>query len=553
MKKSLLLAITTLMATTGYAQSWERLTAENQTMEKQLSRQITATQLVPTARLNEGKLLHLVKKSGDGEQVISEQPEGTLYDNTYNSSGAYFETGFGQAMFTEMDGVLGAYVKDESGNVYIKNPFSKLRTDTWAKGTMRGDTLYIRTPQLIAINNDNGNEAKYYLYNMTLNENQTNFIVDSVNTEIKFVFQGDTLRQVSEGLVGLTTARGGWTGYGDFGIVMIPQTDIATVKPEGLNTEQYVLSYANTYGTRSGVLCEAGILNDTFYLGSLCEEMGDKWISGKINGNKLSIDLPQYLGPDVKHGYHLYAFSGTSTFTMDKETQQVSEYISMTRHLEFDINPENGTLSTDSILILNLGRNNFYYLYGYRQPILKKHELRAGTPDRALFTDYMAYTAMDGYGGVKFVLPEFTLEGDFLDVNSLYYNIYFDDELYTFNPSLYTKLSEPMTDVPVTFTDKYDFVTKGNVRTVYYYRNDFRKIGVQMVYKYGGEVHKSDITYLDTQVVDDIQETTSASRVKSTSYFDLSGRKISAPSRGIVLKSITMEDGTVKTVKMVNP
>lgn len=552
MKKLLFFAITILMATSTYGQNWKKLAAENQTMDWQVARQIKTTHLCP---LFEGKIdatATLIRKTASDEMPITEQPNGKLFDNTYNSSEAYFEAGFGQAMYTEMDGTLGAYVKDDKGNVYIKNIFSKLRTDTWAKGTMRGDTLYIATPQLIAIQADkNGQEAKYYLHNMTLNENETNFIIDSLNTEIKFVFHGDTLQQVSKGLVGLTTARGGWTGFGDFNIIIVPQTDIPVETPLGLVTDLYVLSYANTYGTRSGVLCQAGKLGDKFYLGELCDEMGDKWIVGKVNGNKMRIDMPQYLGADEDHGYHLYAFGGTAQMRMDEETQRTSEHIAMTQQLEFDIN-ENGTISTDSLLILNLGRNKFYYLYGYRQPILKKYELRAGTPERAIFTDYMMYTSMDGYGGVKFVLPEFTTEGDFMDIGSLYYNIYFDGQLYTFTPDKYTKLSEPMTDVPATFTDNFDFITKGNVRTVYYYHNDFQKVGVQMVYKYGGETHRSSIMYLDTQVIDNIQDLEAEKKVKSVAYYDLSGRKTSALARGLIVKVTKMEDGTVKTQKLIN-
>lgn len=78
--------------------------------------------LRPTAPLNSPKPARL--EQGDST-IISDTPEGTLIDNTYNSSSAFYQTPFGMAMETTMDGTIGAYVKDGNGNYYIKTPFRK--------------------------------------------------------------------------------------------------------------------------------------------------------------------------------------------------------------------------------------------------------------------------------------------------------------------------------------------------------------------------------------------------------------------------------------------
>ena len=42
-----------------------------------------------------------------------------------------------------------------------------------------------------------------------------------------------------------------------------------------------------------------------------------------------------------------------------------------------------------------------------------------------------------------------------------------------------------------------------------------------------------------------------ADRVKSVAYYDASGRRVSSPSGGLYIKSVTYADGTVKTYKVV--
>lgn len=504
--------------------------------------------LRPTAPLNSPKPARL--EQGDST-IISDTPEGTLIDNTYNSSSAFYQTPFGMAMETTMDGTIGAYVKDGNGNYYIKNPISKIRTDTWIKGSLRGDTIYFDTPQCLMVMEDQGSRKAYYVYNMKLNDNQTNFIPDTLAHYMKFVDNDGQLRQVSEGILGLTTQTGAWTGYGDYDITIRPQDDQATATPEGVDFKPYILSYDNSYGTRSGVKCSVGLKGNAFYLRDLCSEMNGNCISGLFDGNTVSVDMPQYLGPDMEHGYHLYAFGAVSEIAPD-ETGRPQEHTYLANHLSFDYDPSDASFTSDSVLVLNMGKNDFYYLYGYRRPQLHPYEPKAGQPANAVFSDYMAYTKADGYGGIKFVLPEFSTANDYLVQDSLFYDMYFDGELYTFAQPLYRNVVEPMTDVPATYSDGFDFVSKDLVRTVYYY-SDLSTIGVQMVYKYDGTTMKSDIVTLNLKEMAGIQDMHGGKRVVSTTYFDLSGRQVSADYQGMVIRRQLLDDNSISTSKIINP
>ena len=109
-----------------------------------------------------------------------------------------------------------------------------------------------------------------------------------------------------------------------------------------------------------------------------------------------------------------------------------------------------------------------------------------------------------------------------------------------------------MTDVPASYADGFDFVTKDLVRTVYYY-SDLSTIGVQMVYKYDGMTMKSDIVTLNLKEVAGIHDTTGDKRVVSTTYFDLSGRRVSGDARGVVIRRQLFDDNTTATSKIIRP
>lgn len=41
------------------------------------------------------------------------------------------------------------------------------------------------------------------------------------------------------------------------------------------------------------------------------------------------------------------------------------------------------------------------------------------------------------------------------------------------------------------------------------------------------------------------------SKIKAVKYYDLSGRTVAEPSKGIFIKAVTYDDGTTKTTKLI--
>jgi hypothetical protein len=155
-----------------------------------------------------------------------------------------------------------------------------------------------------------------------------------------------------------------------------------------------------------------------------------------------------------------------------------------------------------------------------------------------------------GTGFIKFNAYSLDVDGNFIDPAKVYYNLYLDDKPLLFKPENYESLKEETTDIPYAMDDEWNFYVYGDTHRVYFYTGDFTKMGVQVIYKGGGETRKSNIVYL---VVDGIQNVSASDsgNVKGISYFDLSGRKIANPVRGLYFKATVYDNGTTTNEKVL--
>ena len=147
-------------------------------------------------------------------------------------------------------------------------------------------------------------------------------------------------------------------------------------------------------------------------------------------------------------------------------------------------------------------------------------------------------------------LPATTEEGKELDADKLYYNIYFDDEPFTFTTSPYSTFSEDMTDIPYSFDDGDYYITKqGDDRIVYVYKRDFTKLGVQSFYLDGEEKLLSDKTEWENPLsgIDGM----AGGKDTHAVWMDLSGRTVTNPSNGVYFKVVKNADGSTRVVKQV--
>ena len=153
---------------------------------------------------------------------------------------------------------------------------------------------------------------------------------------------------------------------------------------------------------------------------------------------------------------------------------------------------------------------------------------------------------------MAFYLPSYDEDDNLLETDKLYYNIYLNDEVYTFNPEEYPRLelTGNMVNVPYSLYDNY---------TIFMYKDyhellfDFElncKCGVQSVYvnEEGKEV-RSEIVSVDVSGIDSVGQD---KEITSRTCYNLQGQPVSANYRGPVICRTAYSDGTVKVTKMMN-
>ena len=124
----------------------------------------------------------------------------------------------------------------------------------------------------------------------------------------------------------------------------------------------------------------------------------------------------------------------------------------------------------------------------------------AGKPAKPEITDFMDYDDDYGYGGVQLSLTRASEDGNYLNPSKLYYNMYLDDEKYTFYPDEYPEKIEDLTDVPYSYSGT-DLMSYGDNHIVYFYTTGFNKLGIQEIYKDGDQRNESEIAWLDVSFV----------------------------------------------------
>ena len=86
--------------------------------------------------------------------------------------------------------------------------------------------------------------------------------------------------------------------------------------------------------------------------------------------------------------------------------------------------------------------------------------------------------------------------GNAIDVENLYYRIFMDDELYTFESIDYSDFSSDVTEVPASLNTS-DFSKSGSEHLILLRDAPKEKIGIQSVYRSGDNVSYSKIGYYD--------------------------------------------------------
>lgn len=495
--------------------------------------------------------------------IIDAQPEGKLHANLY-FSGESFVDMMGYEAQLPFDGIWGKIVEaPDNKTIYINNPIGAYYSDAWIKGERTiGDTIEVKLPQQFVHEEYDGMSTDAWLYKLVPvkveqdGETYTTFKPDSTSQTVKYVWRNDSIVLVNttqdSKLLGMCTEAGEWYGYGDY----IQQYTVFDQKPVAPKDETKATQMSITYydsGQMYGRVKKAVREGNDIYIAGLNENIPSGWAKGTISGNKATFSGHQYMGLDTVTASYAFFEPVSRSMVWDSEIGDSIENLTLADAITFAYDADKGTLSTDSTFVANQGYKMFNQVFTYDGATLEPWTEKAATPLAvdASTMSYMPFSEEYGYGLLAFAPSEFDADGYILDANKLYYSIYLDDDVLTIDPDDYTLFPYETTEIPFTYSDMLDFVNYAGMWQVYTFVTGIDRIGVQMIYKGGGEVRKSAITYIsatdeDPSAVNNVAQT---GKVAGVTYTDLSGRRVSRPGKGLFIQTTRLADGTITTSK----
>lgn len=501
------------------------------------------------------------------ESELITQPAAGKTVNLYRTTTGY-ESVYYYGIPHESTGDWQRLVFGDDGAVYLENPINSIYTKTWIKGyRAEGDTIAFQLPQPIYAEEDffSGDLIYGYLNRIhSVEEDDKSTFRPNEGAEnqvLKYVWRNDSLvMALPEGeMIGMCRASGAWTSYAEGTYKAVHLENNAVAPPAEANVFDGLMLYMDTEEKSQLYPVKYAFNGSDVYLGDLSANIKGLWIKGEKDGETVTFPATSYVGIDTTTACYVYASSAVMGEGTDEMGSKYKKPCLSSDPLVFTYDAENNSLSTKGMLMIHKSKDDdrsTNIFDSYRYAMVNPWNREPAAPMPPLLTAYQPYdpNPWGGPGGLQFSLSYYSADFNYLDPSHLYYNLYIDGEVQTFSPDDYQNLETEMTDVPYSFYDQYEFYKYDeNARTIYFYKEVKEKIGMEAFYIDGDTRLGSGVAeyypYGDPTGV----KITDANvkQIKSVEFYDLSGRKVSNPTKGIYMRTVTYSDGTKASRKIV--
>lgn len=521
----------------------------------------------------------------DGEMptTIFEIPEGDTNLYSKACAGMYLIWSY---IFNYAEPMLPAYLTFcDNGDVYIQNLFTQRPVGSYVKGKLSDDGTQIRVdlPQdYTELLYDE--EAGYYWEVVTrVTELATETIDGVTHFDAKLPEAADNYLLFDVGADGVISLAEGFevalvysdndyfAGFYDTTQSYTRFNDTPISLPDGVEAERWAMTAEDDYGDPVNSVINVAIDGSTVYVSGVFNDMADAWIKGEISGDKVTFKSGQYMGVNTLYNYFTYLTFGLDNPNYDEEDPENEEHylIAYEGDYTFDFDADNLVLTpTDPSIYLFANVypeyvDEFSFINMLVNPVIYYSEFGPATPQDPIVLFWEDCQEQGGYDVFYFEMPIMDTEGNMLDPSCYYYNIFIDGSLWTFTSYeciylLETYGKDTMTDVPYTFSDDWDFSAYGEQHGVSLNFSGYDTVGVRGMYTKNGVTNYSRIVTYDiatgTTTTEEgptsaIEAVDASSQVASVAYYDLQGRPVIAPAKGLYIKTTTLSDGSVRTTK----
>lgn len=481
-------------------------------------------------------------------EMITEQPAGD-YSQTYVSSQITWLLYNNQSPAT-INGNYGVerHMVVNGNDVYLENFLLEKNTGSWIHGTVQenGDVVFA-FPQKIY------QDSHYTWYlgtltptltdgtiNMELipeNCNMTMRWVDGVLTQVLPSTEGIENEQMARltGMVGAVNQDGAFLAFGEKGLTVRTWTEQPLQAPEFTSTEAYELTYIDRDNAEVHTQLALGFINDEVWIQGINRWIPEAWIKGTVTETGWEFSMPQYMGNYL--GFYTFAMGATGNIS-DGFTPK--DKITFTK-------TESGSLLSSDVLCVNISTEKLDPSLVFSDMEFTPMSAVVQTPP-APDSFEVEWDSNDGMGIVYFVLPSTDTEGRPLDMSKLFYNVYYNDQLYTFTPDN-DFVEEEMTDVPALYSNDFTILHTGDGGVMLVVLVPYQTVGVRCVYKNASETTYSEI--MTFPLNSGLALETADSPMVSETYFSTKGRPVVMPAPGnIYIVRRVYANGKVKVAKV---
>lgn len=478
----------------------------------------------------------LAPAAADNHGIITEQPEGTTHLYVRSGKATYAPLYFQD---DSQDGILAELVfSEDSTTVWFKNFVSHAATGTWVKGTIHGDTITVPLGQMVYWFDDGNYGMQIARVKVAGNINSPTV---STKGNVTFLIKdndlylqdtsGDTETTTYDGIGLVYTGQyaNEWAYYLDYETVMHFKDVTPVTPPADLQTKPYSMEYQSTTGLQTGNLVKVGFYDQDVYIqGVSHDNLPEAWLKGTVSSDKIVFPM-QYAGHMAS--FMLYFCGGDAYY--DSEAYDW-KYVLGDGSATFAFDQRTMSFSTQQMLASNSAEDHIDRIEAYLQPTFRPFTERAATPATP---SVRYFQNMGKFNILMLDLPLKDTEGRFIDPDKVSYRLYVDnDEPFILYPDEYKGLTEPLEEVPYFFpADKLASYSRSYIYergyAIYIFQSGFDRIGVQTIYRGGGEENRSEIGYSVVNGINDVSSQNST----PVQHFDLTGRLVSEGHKGLTI------------------
>ena len=323
--------------------------------------------------------------------------------------------------------------------------------------------------------------------------------------------------------------------------------------PNGLQATEYLMTaMSNEYtegdpnkGIPAGVVQEAYqtsvqviIDGKDVYIQRLAPDCPSGWVKGTLSndGRTLTIPKGQFLGT------YQSTFNPYPNFLLAADANGNMEDVS------FNYDAATQTFTCNQNVYINGSRLYLNPYYWFTDVRLQAKADEAATPAMPIFKNFVYFGTNNPYLEVR--IPSYDMNNNMLTQSKLSYMFLVDDgedvEPLVFSPFDYVDVQDDTTEIPYTFDSEwhYDFFDSNSNpddKIIYIHFSEeevyaWKLLGVQSIYRGGGETRKSEIAWYDVEAYLEVNGI-AAPQISNRQHtvYDMQGRRVSNAAKGIYI------------------